>query len=60
MAEECSSGGFSGLVGLLRVVIAHKCLRALTFAFGDHESQVGGGRSVPGHPTKYLPAALLT
>lgn len=40
MAEEHSSGEFPGLVGLLRVVIAHECLRALTLAFGDHESQV--------------------
>lgn len=40
MAEERSSGEFPGLVGLLRVVIAHECLRALTLAFGDHESQV--------------------
>lgn len=43
MAEECSSGGFSELVGLLRVVKALERLRDLTLAFGDHESQVGGG-----------------
>lgn len=40
--EKCSSGGCPGLVGLLRVVIAHECLRALKRAFGDDESQVGG------------------
>lgn len=48
MAEECGSGGFSGLVGLLRVVTAYECLRALTLAFGDLESQVGGGMNAAG------------